>query len=740
MYLLFVQRTLCTLLALLFIGNRTSSAQCLAEAGALDGGGDEVCLENGSVLLLGEPDGDAVVPFGYNVLFLLSQAGVLLDTAEEPAFMVSEVGVFRLHTFVFDTLTFDAESLVPNVTGILSLFALTEEGGGSLCADLDTQGLLFSVADCGFGCGVQAGSMIGGGVVCLFEGDAALAATPAGNAVVPAGFQVAYILSTGFDLTVVEVSTVPSFNVQSIGLYAIHTFVYDPNTFDTTTIVPGETSAFDIYALTAQGGGALCANLDVFGAEFAVPPCPPGCTASAGSLEATEPQICSGDKLLAALVIPPQVPVGYEVRFLLTSATDQVILQQALIPSFYVDVVGDYRLHTLVYNPNTLDLGNIELGATTTNEVDSMLIQGGGSVCGSLDLEGAAITVIQCGSNCIAQPGSLLPFKEDDCLYFGYTAIGAQPDGNAVVPVGYQVVYLLTRGPALVYEAYNTSAVFLISEPDLYTIHTLVHDPATLNIGAWAPGVTTVADVLATIVQGGGTVCAGFDAVGLSIPVNDPRAGTTEATGETVCFTGITVIGAEPTGDAVVPSGYALQYVLSRGPELLIQDVGVEPFFLVDEVGEYNIHSVVLRTEQATSGYASSFANMFALVGTLSQFGQFTCGNVDLEGTAITVVACEENGEAGEAAGLDAHLTLFSAWPAPVKDVLYVGVTNPTEGTFYLQVLDMLGRAAIEPVTARASAGSSVHAVNMGALASGQYLLVLDSGAARTVRSIIVTR
>ena len=63
-------------------------------------------------------------------------------------------------------------------------------------------------------------------------------------------------------------------------------------------------------------------------------------------------------------------------------------------PTFNVSQIGFYRIHTLVYNPATLDLSTVVLGTTTGFDVNSLLIQGGGSICGSLDVTGAPFIVL----------------------------------------------------------------------------------------------------------------------------------------------------------------------------------------------------------------------------------------------------------------------------------------------------------------------------------------------------------
>ena len=75
------------------------------------------------------------------------------------------------------------------------------------------------------------------------------------------------------------------------------------------------------------------------------------------------------------------VPDDFEVLYVLTSGTDLVIQNVNADPEFEVTEEGSYTVHTLVYDPNTLDLSIVEIGVTTGFDVNSLLIQGGGTIC-----------------------------------------------------------------------------------------------------------------------------------------------------------------------------------------------------------------------------------------------------------------------------------------------------------------------------------------------------------------------
>ncbi len=100
--------------------------------------------------------------------------------------------------------------------------------------------------------------------------------------------------------------------------------------------------------------------------------------------------------MVASANVTPVVPNGYEQIFVLTSGTDLVIEAVDEDPVFTVDQEGLFTIHTLVYNPLTLDLSIINFGTTTAFDVNSLLIQGGGQICAALDIAGISFNVLEC--------------------------------------------------------------------------------------------------------------------------------------------------------------------------------------------------------------------------------------------------------------------------------------------------------------------------------------------------------
>ena len=115
------------------------------------------------------------------------------------------------------------------------------------------------------------GQFVGGLSLCLQP--MTVAATPDGNAVVPDGYSLNYVLTRGTQLLIVQASETPSFEVNMIGNYTIHTLVYDPATFNFADITIGVTNAFEVNRRLIQGGGATCGSLDIIGATVQIDDC-----------------------------------------------------------------------------------------------------------------------------------------------------------------------------------------------------------------------------------------------------------------------------------------------------------------------------------------------------------------------------------------------------------------------------------------------------------------------------------
>ncbi|WP_310587320.1 SdrD B-like domain-containing protein [Fibrella aquatilis] len=126
------------------------------------------------------------------------------------------------------------------------------------------------------------------------------------------------------------------------------------------------------------------------------------------------------------------------------------------------------------------------------------------------------ITIKQKGpDNCTAKAGTLVTSTSAVCASSLTTVtLSATDNGGRVVPAGYSVVYVLTKGSELVIQQTSNTPSFSVpaSAAGIYTIHTLVYDPKTLDLSVVKPGVTTGVDVL-NLIQAN-KLCADLDVAG----------------------------------------------------------------------------------------------------------------------------------------------------------------------------------------------------------------------------------
>ncbi len=117
------------------------------------------------------------------------------------------------------------------------------------------------------------------------------------------------------------------------------------------------------------------------------------CSAAAGTLTPSASPLClNGPVLISAQADGNAVvPNNYSIAYVLTTGVNLVIQQTSTTPEFVVAQADEYRIHSLIYDPQTLDLSTLVLGQSEAAEVNALLIQGGGAICGALDLVGAII-------------------------------------------------------------------------------------------------------------------------------------------------------------------------------------------------------------------------------------------------------------------------------------------------------------------------------------------------------------
>ena len=367
----------------------TLNETCEANAGTLTADMDTAELVNGMATISATPDGNSNVPDGYETLFVLTRGAslVIVDVNTDPVFEVSEAGGYTIHTLIYNPETLDLSVVVLGQTTGVDVLNIINDNG--ICASLDVPGAKVSVMECMADAGTLTADM---DTAELVNGMATISATPDGNSNVPDGYETLFVLTRGASLVIVDVNTDPVFEVSEAGGYTIHTLIYNPETLDLSVVVPGQTTGVDVLNIINDNG--ICASLDVPGAKVSVLE-EAECVADAGTMYSSSPITClsSGSAMLEATQNnPANIPDGYEQLFVLTEAFTLTILNVSPTPEFTVSDRGFYRIHSLVYNPMTLDLSVVVPGQTTGFDVVNLINDN--NICASLDVHGAINLVI----------------------------------------------------------------------------------------------------------------------------------------------------------------------------------------------------------------------------------------------------------------------------------------------------------------------------------------------------------
>ena len=264
------------------------------------------------------------------------------------------------------------------------------QGGGAQVSDNDPTDIILcpALGSGGFLPGSLGGCIIpGGSVTRSFSAD--------GAAVVPAGYQLIFVLTSGTGLVIEEIDvtddTKASFTFNSAGDYTIHSFVYDPNTLDLSGVQTGVTTAAEVLELIDDSGA--CADLLVAGLELSLSEC---CLAQAGAMNSASTNGCvepESGALISASSTGANIPSGFVQEFLLTS--DGFVLEdRSTSPNFVVNAEGVYTIHSIVYNPATFNLTQFTIGTSTAFNIRSAYRSQG--ICANIDIVGVQVQVESC--------------------------------------------------------------------------------------------------------------------------------------------------------------------------------------------------------------------------------------------------------------------------------------------------------------------------------------------------------
>ena len=642
---------------------------CLADAGSMLAG-EIGCKEDEEPLVLRAGINEfPTIPRKFKRRFLLTYGDSLLveDVKRKPVFRVDSMGVYRIHSFVYNPRTFDRNQIEEGITTGTDILSYISEM--EICASLDAEGAIFQVDSCEAPCEVDPGMLVAQPHECINDSiGTLLSAIRSSVASIPSGFQRAYLLSSQGEKIVEEIGQIPTFQVSTEGMYAIHTLIYDPLTFNPDDILFGTDRISDL--LTKGDELKICLGLEEVGATFEVSICdsiPDICMADAGTLVADTIDCLSPDSsvvLSATAGMQAMVPEGYSQVFVLTQDSSLTLVSVDSLPGFEVAATGMYTIHSLVYNPSELTLPELNDSVSVTG-FDLLAQIEADSLCASLDVTGASFVVEPCVQDtvppappvCMADAGTLVA-DTVDCLSPDSSLVLSATEGmQAMVPEGYSQVFVLTQDSSLTLVSVDSLPEFGVAATGMYTIHSFVYNPSELTLPELNDSVAVTGfDLLAQIEAD--SLCASLDVAGASfvvepcvqdtIPVEPPvclaDAGTLMADSVSCLSPDSSVVLSATEGmQAMVPEGYSQVFVLTQDSSLTLVSVDSLPGFEVAATGMYTIHSLVYNPSELT---LPELNDSVAVTGfdLLAQIeADSLCASLDVAGASFVVEPCVQD-------------------------------------------------------------------------------------------------
>ncbi|MEO0900445.1 MAG: T9SS C-terminal target domain-containing protein, partial [Bacteroidota bacterium] len=103
-------------------------------------------------------------------------------------------------------------------------------------------------------------------------------------------------------------------------------------------------------------------------------------------------------------------------------------------------------------------------------------------------------------------------------------------------------------------------------------------------------------------------------------------------------------LSATPDGNINVPAGYSVIYVLTKGGNLVIEQVSTTPDFTVTVDGDYTIHTLVYNADSNSSDFLDLSVVQFGTTTGVDVLNLVTangiCASLDVAGAGIHVAPC----------------------------------------------------------------------------------------------------
>ena len=469
--------------------------------------------------------------------------------------------------------------------------------------------------------------------------------------------------------------------------------VFDPNLVAEIPVPQNKTLRLQVVDKNNLGCRSAILELDV--TDCFGPACEPNFV-KAGTLRAgNTPGCLNGHEVFLKVreATPPTVPVGYTKLFVLTQGPELMIQKTSTQPVFGVRDPGYYTVHTLVYDPSSVNLGNF-VGKPAADLLAYFQAEG---ICADLDVEGFAFNLKRCG-DCEADAGTLKMTNDPGC-YDGAREVflKAEHVGEPIVPTGFELIYVLTMGVNVVIQDTHTQPLFGVNAAGRYAIHAFVYDPATFDPSIIQLGQTTGGEVVSIINDG--NICADWDVTGavfnIEVCPGDPGsegcpadAGTLRAGNTPGCLNGQEVfLKVRDARPPTIPAGYRRVYVLTVGTELMIQRLSDRAVFGVRQASFYTIHSLVYNSNSLTP---SDFTGQ--PVESLLMYIQSNeiCASLDAAGYSFDIQPCATaqsqmqgmNNFSGDSPPWD-----FRLYPNPSKRELFLEFAHMESGLYDIQLL-----------------------------------------------------
>ena len=601
------------------------------------------CWDNFTpVPIMGQVILPPVVPEDFALVYLLTSGEnlVLQQIAEQPSFQVSGTGMFAVHPFIYDSARFDLGAFTLGQNTIAELMLAV--GNSGTCSDIDSAGIATQIGPCP--CNADAGTieLLPPSPEC-WDGitPVALGAQPILPPVVPADFELVYILTSGETLILQQFASQPNFMVSDSGAFAIHPLVYDSVNFDLNTLMLGQSTIADLMAAMNQTG--ICSDIDSAGISTLIAGC--FCNVDAGVFgSGSSPDCIEGDNeqfIKNREIEAPTVPEGYELVFLLSKGEEKAIQRASTQGVFGVREADVYGIHALVYHPDSLDLSLAQIGQRTIQDLfDQIRDQ---EICADLDVEGVSFEVEVCP--CEANGGTLEMMAPSPDCWDNFTPVQlmAQHSVAPTVPENYTTAYFLSQGTIL--QQFADQPQFSVSDTGMFAIHTVVYDTTQVTIEDFIPLQISVSNILEQIRNS--QFCIALDSAGATIDIQTCECTATTGMLQTEpldpeCYdfndeTPVTLT-ATFVEQPEVPSDYVLNFFLITRDDGIIQQVASQPQFEVNDTGSFAIHTLVLHPDHLNGSLQVGQTTLQEVQQQLAD--RNLCAAIDMNGVSFEVDTC----------------------------------------------------------------------------------------------------